>query len=357
MRVAVVGASGNVGTALLRRLGDDPAITSVVGIARRPPPRAVIDTYDLPAPYDVATWSRCDVAAPGPDDRAIERLAHLLTGADAVVHLAWALTPRHDRTVQRRTNVLGMRRLAAAATRAGVPQLVVASSAGVYSPSPDEQPRSESWPTGGVRSSGYSADKVAVERVLDEAERSHPDLVVARVRPALVLQAAAGHQLTRNLLGSLFPVRRLERELPVLPWPQGLRFQAVHADDLASAFREVIVRRQRGAFNVAAGDVLHGEDLAVLVAGGHQRVIPVSLARAVVAAAWHARLMPAGPGWFDLAMSVPVLDSARARHLLGWRPTRSSAESVVEVVDGIARGAGTASPPLRPRHGTAPRSS
>ncbi len=37
MRIAVVGASGNVGSALLRRLGDEPEVQSIRGIARRLP--------------------------------------------------------------------------------------------------------------------------------------------------------------------------------------------------------------------------------------------------------------------------------------------------------------------------------
>ena len=37
MRVVVVGATGNVGTAVLRALGRAPEVTSVVGIARRRP--------------------------------------------------------------------------------------------------------------------------------------------------------------------------------------------------------------------------------------------------------------------------------------------------------------------------------
>ena len=37
MRVVVVGATGNVGTALLRSLADEPAVDSVLGIARRLP--------------------------------------------------------------------------------------------------------------------------------------------------------------------------------------------------------------------------------------------------------------------------------------------------------------------------------
>jgi UDP-glucose 4-epimerase len=354
MRVAVIGASGNVGTALLRRFVDDQTITSVLAIARRPPPQRVLDTDDLPSPYDVASWVRCDVGAPADRELTVNRLAAALLGADAVVHLAWALHPAHDRAAQRRTNVRGTRVVADAVLRAGVPHLVVASSVGVYSPAPDAGPRSEDWPTGGVRSCAYSADKVAAERVLDEIELLHPDLVVARVRPALVFQAAAGRQVTRNFLGALFPTRLLARELPVLPWPRGSKVQAVHAADLAAAIREVVVRRQRGAFNVAAADVLRGEDLAVMMAGGRLRELSPAVARAVVAAAWHARLVPVSPGWMDLAASAPVLDCTRAHHLLGWQPTRSSAESVAEVLAGIAQGAGTASPPLRPRRGTSP---
>ena len=38
MRVVVVGASGNVGTSLLERLAGDPAVESVLGVARRRPP-------------------------------------------------------------------------------------------------------------------------------------------------------------------------------------------------------------------------------------------------------------------------------------------------------------------------------
>ncbi len=58
MRVVVTGATGNVGTALLRRIStardseDDPI--DVVGVARRAP--------DLSAqPYAAATWVTCDV--------------------------------------------------------------------------------------------------------------------------------------------------------------------------------------------------------------------------------------------------------------------------------------------------------
>ncbi len=37
MRIVVVGATGNVGTSVLRSLADEPAVDSVLGIARRAP--------------------------------------------------------------------------------------------------------------------------------------------------------------------------------------------------------------------------------------------------------------------------------------------------------------------------------
>jgi UDP-glucose 4-epimerase len=44
MRVVVTGASGNVGTSLLRALAADAAVTSVLGPARRRPEAEVAKT-------------------------------------------------------------------------------------------------------------------------------------------------------------------------------------------------------------------------------------------------------------------------------------------------------------------------
>src|SRR4051794_20902797 len=106
MRVVIVGATGNAGTALLRRLGAEPDV-DLVGVARRLPPAA--------PPYDRVAWHSCDIGAPG----ARMRLGQLFARADAVVHLAWQIQPSHDRSVLYRTNVLGSRAVAAAAVDAG----------------------------------------------------------------------------------------------------------------------------------------------------------------------------------------------------------------------------------------------
>lgn len=339
MRVVVVGASGNVGTAVLRRFSEDATITSVVGVARRVP------RGTPPVPYGIATWVECDIAAPAAADVLVPAFA----GADAVVHLAWAIQPSHDRRRLHDVNVSGTRHVLDAARRAGVPHVVAASSVGAYSPAPDDVPRSEGWATGGVRSSSYSVDKAAVERTLDEFEAAHGDLAIARLRPALVFQRAAGHEISRYFLGPWAPKRAVAGYLPALPWPAGLRLQVVHADDVAAAFREAVVRRVRGPFNVAAPEVLRGQDVADVVARGRLREVDVPVTRRLLAAAWHARAVPVGPGWLDMALAAPVLDTSRAERELGWRPAWSAPDTLRDMVAGIAAGSGTASPALRPR--------
>lgn len=341
MRVVVVGASGNVGTAVLRRLRRDETVTSVVALARRVPHTAA------PPPYDVAEWRPVDLAAGGPDERTVDHLRRAFAGADAVVHLAWAIQPSHDRDRLRRVNVEGSRRVIEAAVLAGVPHLVTVSSVGAYSPVYDDVPRDESWPTDGIRSSDYSQDKAAQERLLDEAERRHTGLRIARVRPALVFQHAAGPEVKRLFLGPFVPRRILDGHLPVLPWPEGLRVQAVHGDDLADGIREVVVRQATGAFNLAGTGIIRAADAAQVLSGGNWREVPHAPVRRALWAAWQLRLAPIGPGWFDMAATAPLLDTSRAERELGFRPQWSSVAAMRDLLDGMLNGRGTASPPLK----------
>jgi nucleoside-diphosphate-sugar epimerase len=351
MRVVVVGATGNAGTALLRALHREPRITSVLGIARRLPDRNA-------EPYRDAEWAPVDISAedggngPGHADAAeavITRLAEHFRGADAVVHLAWLIQPNRERELLRRTNVEGTRRVAQAVARAGVPHLVVASSVGVYSPVDDDVPRREDWAAQGIPTSHYSVDKAAQERVLDELETAHPEVTVARLRPALIFQADAAQSVVRYFLGPLVPTQLLRQgRPPVLPLPAGLRLQAVHADDIADAYLRVVLERARGAFNVAADDLLSGADLARIVGHGRLVELPPAAVRVALSAAYDGHVVRADPGWLDMAMTVPVLDTSRIRSELGWVPRRTAAESIEELLDGIAVGQGVRSAPLRP---------
>ena len=342
MKIVVTGASGNVGTSLLRQLSHADDVDHVVGIARRAPHRTP------PPPYNAATWLSLDVGGPSAAN-VVTVLAAAMDGADAVIHLSWAVQPNHDRERLRRTNVIGMKRVLAAARDAQVPHVVVASSVGAYSPAIDDTLHDETWPTGGIEASDYSVDKAAVERILDAHEREHPEMIITRLRPALIFQRDAGSEIRRYFIGSLVPPRLLDGRLPLVPWPSDTRVQAVHADDVARAYLAAVRTRPGGAINIAADDSLGGAEIASILSGGRWREVPRGAVRGAVSAAWAARLVPVSPGWVDMAAHVPLMATDRARDVLDWRPEHSALEAVAEVVRGIAEGAGTASPPLRRR--------
>jgi UDP-glucose 4-epimerase len=333
MRVVVTGASGNVGTSLLRALGGEEAVTSVLGLARRRP------ELELPK----TTWATADVAA---DD-----LTGHFDGVDVVVHLAWLIQPSHDPFAMWRTNVIGTERVLAAASQAGVGAVVCASSIGAYSPGPKDRQVDEAWPTHGITTSAYSRDKAYQERLLDLFERDHPGVRVVRLRPALTFKRIAASEIRRFFLGPLVP-GSLARAgaIPVVPRVKRLRTQGVHTDDVAQAYRLAVVGDARGPFNLAADPVLDADALAGLL---DARTVPVPAAalKAGAAATWRLRLQPVSSGWLDLALQSPLLDAGRARAELGWQPRRSATEALGELLAGLRQGAGADTPPLDPRAG------
>jgi nucleoside-diphosphate-sugar epimerase len=136
--------------------------------------------------------------------------------------------------------------------------------------------------------------------------------------------------------------------IPFVPDPNGrLVFQAVHSLDVGEAYRLALRSEASGAFNVAAEPVLDSHSLARLFGA---RVLPVPPRLLVGAAAltWHLRLQPSPRGWVDMGLAVPVMDTARAREVLGWRPRRSSEEALMELLEGMRDGEGLPTPPLDP---------
>lgn len=330
MRVVVFGASGNVGTSLLEALGREGEVESVVGVARRLP------RLELPK----VEWRSADVAR---DD-----LAPHLEGADAVVHLAWLIQPTRDLGALRATNVDGSRRVFEAVAASGVRALVHASSVGAYSPGPKERPVGESWPAGGVSTNEYSRQKAEVESLLDRFEREHPRVRTVRLRPGLIFKRESATEQRRYFAGPFLPASLLRPGLiPLVPDIPGLCFQAVHAVDVAEAYRLALVREVAGAFNVAAEPVLDAASVARLLRARTIRV-PAGLVRRLAAAAWRIRGVPITPSWLDMGLNVPTMDVGRARRELGWEPRHDALDTVRELLDGLRNGAGLDTPPLAP---------
>ena len=334
MRVVVVGATGNVGTSLLRSLADDPEVESVLGLARRAPGMGFPKTQ----------WANVDVS------RATD-LADRFAGADAVVHLAWLIQPGRDLATLHATNVEGSRRVFQAAVDAEVPALVYASSVGAYAPGPKDRAVDESWPTTGLETSTYARHKAEVERILDRIEEEAPALRSVRLRPGLIFKRDAASEIRRLFAGPFLPSPLVRPGLiPAVPDDPRLVFQAVHSLDAGEAYRLAVKGDVRGAFNIAAEPVLDPPQLAGMLGARRVRV-PGKALRAGAAVSWRLRLQPSEPGWVDMALHVPIMDCSRAREELGWRPRRTSVEALRELLEGIRDGAGIDTPPLAPGTG------
>jgi nucleoside-diphosphate-sugar epimerase len=333
MRIAVTGATGNLGTAVLRRLSADGH--ELVGLARRVPDRPVAG--DQPR-----AWHSVDLTRISP-----EELAGAFRGADAVVHLAWGFQPSHDLDYLRELGVGGTQRVVAAMAASGVPHLVHMSSLGAYSPRRDDTPVDESWPTWGVPTSRYSRHKAWAERLLDDVEADGTLDTVTRLRPGIVGQRSAASALLRYGVPGLVPSRVLTW-LPVLPLDRGLQVSAVHADDVADAVARVVDRGAGGAFNLASARPLTAADIADAL-GARLVHVPSEVLRVVASAAWNLHLQQVDTGWLDMAFALPLLDSTRARTELGWSPTKDAVAVIREVVEGMRDAASGPTEALRRR--------
>ncbi|TDL01845.1 NAD-dependent epimerase/dehydratase family protein [Mycobacterium paragordonae] len=333
-RIAVTGASGNVGTALLRAVTE--ADYEVVGIARR-----------QPLPQDVyrhVEWHQLDVA----DNDAEAKLRNIFRDVDCVVHLAWRFQPTRNARYLYEVGIRGTSAVLGAADGAGVPHLVHMSSLRAYAPGRYGEKVDESWSTAGLCTSTYSRAKSAAENLLDDYEATHTDGVgITRLRPGLILQRNAAAGLRRYTLPAYIDPGWL-RWLPVLPLDRSFKVSMVHADDVADACVRAIERRALGPFNLAAEPAVTRDDIADAL-GAKAIHVPAGLLGPLVQATWRARLQPIDRGWLDMAFSAPLLATERARQELGWTPRWSSLDAFADLIDGLLHDKGMPSPVLWPR--------
>jgi nucleoside-diphosphate-sugar epimerase len=331
MHVVVTGATGNLGSATVRELS--AAGHEVTGVARRSP-------VDRDLPGTTVSWREADIST---DD-----LAPVVAGADVVVHLAWRFQPTRSPETTWATNAVGTRRLLDAVAAERIPTLVCVTSVAAYSPVDHDEPVDESWPTDGTSAAAYCREKAYVERCLDGFACAHPGQRLVRLRPAFVFQRSAASEQRRIFGGplarpGLFDVRRI----PVVPVPRGLRFQAVHAGDVAAAVVAAVERPVEGAFNLAGHGLLRRADVGSIV-GARTVEVPSTVVRSSLAGGFRGHVMPAPPELYDALVRLPVMDTGRAHRVLDWSPRHSAQDAVAAFLDGARLRGGSDLPPLHP---------
>ncbi|MBA8824853.1 nucleoside-diphosphate-sugar epimerase [Saccharopolyspora lacisalsi] len=327
-RVAVVGATGNVGTSVVDALVQDQEVTEIRALSRRGA------TWSTPK----VQWQRTDTS----EDDLVARFR----GVDTVISLSWIFQPTRDPVTTWRNNVHGTMRVFEAAVEAGVSNLVYGSSVAAYSPGPTGEPIDEQWPTHGWPGAAYAREKAYLERYLDAFEPRHPGTRVVRMRPGFIFKRESASQQRRLFAGPFLPNGLVRPELvPVFPDLPGLRVQLVHTADVAEAYRLAVHSSVSGAFNLAADPVVDAARLADFF-GSRTARMPVWPVRCAIAAAWNLRLVPASPHLFDAVLRLPIMSTQRARDVLGWAPQYSATDALRAFVEGLRHREGAATPPL-----------
>jgi nucleoside-diphosphate-sugar epimerase len=313
--VAVTGPTGTFGFGLVPLLQADERVARVVGIARRP--------FD-PAQHgwDKMTYRRGDVR-----DRA--SLEEAFRGADVVVHLAFLITGAAGRSTIRAVNVEGTLNAFRAASAAGARRFVFASSVAAYGFHADNPVgMTEDWPVRPASRLFYAREKAELERLLAAEAAGHPGLDLYLLRPSIVLgpHTVGAKGGVAGALGAL--VGRLSAGLarlpvgPPAPVPR-LPVQFVHEDDVGQALHLCIVGAgPPGAYNIAGDGVLSMVDVARelgFTAVPAPDVLARGPARAITTLAG-APFVPPALGWAEVVSHPPVMDTAKAKRELGWRP-------------------------------------
>jgi nucleoside-diphosphate-sugar epimerase len=303
--VLVTGATGFVGTALVRKIASRRRVDITV---------LVRDPHRLhPSLADRLRVVTGDLADPVAMDRA-------LRGVDLVIHLAaLASATAPSDADYARVNTDAVERLLDAARRRGVGRVVHVSSIVALPPA---RPLRVAGFRG--RSTPYAASKAAAEAVVRRHVDDGADVVI--VRPTRVYgpgpcnDANGVTRMVAMYLRGAFPVR---------PADGDVQASYVHVDDLAAGIEAAAWRGEVGAAYDLGGENISLRGLLDLVdelSGVSRTVVPVP-PQMLLPAAWlalaYSRLggrASLTPAWLGNFLEHRPVDSGRARAELDYRP-------------------------------------
>lgn len=280
LTVAVTGASGYIGSRVVKALAADERVERVLGFDVRP----------AEGTTEKVVFDEIDVRNPA--------LASRFEGVDVVVHLAFVMDPIKDESAMRDVNVHGSHNVFWSAGKAGVGKIVYTSSATVYGAHPDNMvPLTEESPLRANLDFSYPAHKLEVEYVVKEFREEFPETKVTLFRPAIVFGPSVDNAWSHFL------------ELPVLFAVRGHKppWQFVHEDDVADALRFAVLEADLdGPYNLAPKEWVSTDELLQVL--GRQRVeMSESTAFALADRLWELGLGEAPAGMLHYVMHPWVM--------------------------------------------------
>lgn len=303
--IAITGAGGYIGQRLIENLDGQDWCTGILGI----------DIVEPKVNSSKLTFKNTDIRD------------HLLIGflkdhdIDTFIHLAFVVDPMHNEKKMYDINVNGTLNILRICDELKIGHVIAASSGTAYGAWPDNpEPLKENDP---IRlfppSFSYAYHKGLMEQHCAEFIENHPDVIFNIVRPCIVYGPN-----TDNYLSRIF------NNMPLITLPNGCdpNFQYIHEDDLARLFSLLIEKKTPGPFNAAGDGLIKLSEEAALL-GKPSTKIPYGLLYFLFWVLWrlHIKMVEAPPGLIDYITYPWVLDTTRAKDLLGWKPVYSTKDT------------------------------
>ena len=310
-RVAVTGCSSRFAQVFLPLLEADKEVTEIVGIDLVPPA----------GEYTKLVFHRLDIRDAG--------MKEIMAGCDTLVHLAFVVGRPSSMPLYEAAsiNLGGTWNVCRAAAEAGVHKLVVSSSIAAYGGLPDNPAvLFEDSPLRGLYTNFYySQHKHANEIWLDGLQLAFPQLLIARLRPCIVMgphQSAAVSMIHPN------------KSYFTSPEAHQSQLQFVHEDDLAAAFHAMMQHDLPGAYNVV-GDEPDSMPHIAAAAGLNVIEIPHEMIVQSVTSSWQKGESVFGPEWVGGEGSL-ICSNEKLKATGVWKPRYTTAEAYAATVAALA---------------------
>ena len=302
LRVAVTGASGYIGSRLIRQLQSSENVEFVLAMDIR---RPAVDYSDR------ITFVHQDIGDPFPDLFARHRIG-------SVVHLAYLLNPGRRREVSWRVNVTGTENVLDACAAADVRHILYLSSTSVYGAHPDNPDfLTEDHPVRPIPGFLYSEDKIESESRLAEFAARNPSVTVTVLRGCPVLGPNSNNFISSAFLKPIIPsIADADPDM-----------QFLHEDDLVAILVACLDRMPSGTYNITGNGTIKWSEMAAKM---DSRVVtlPYFAWYGLTSIAWRLRIQSdSRPCGLNFIRHRWTADTRKLSAELGFRPKYTSAQT------------------------------